>query len=97
MTVSSDLQFATDTDGTEKVAKDQAKLMTSESDGRILYTTDGSDVTLVKADYGTVKNLVSHNNETGLVEWNEKKYIRINDLWYQCKGSVQLIIRLYFH
>lgn len=90
LTVSSDLQFAANAAGTEKEAKDQAKLTTSESDGRILYTTDGSDVTLVKADYGTVKNLVSHNNETGLVEWNEKKYIRINDLWYQCKGSVQL-------
>ena len=72
MTVTSNLQFTANTDGIEKASNDQAKLTTSESDGRILYTTDGSDVTLVKADYGTVKNLVSHNNETGLVEWNEK-------------------------
>ncbi len=90
LTVTSELQFTANTDGTEKEAQDRAELTTGEQEGRILYTTDGTDVVLTKADYAVVKKLDSYKEKTGLAEEAGKKYIRINDVWYQCSDATQM-------
>lgn len=56
---------------------DQVTLKTTEANAQILYTTNGSRVTLKKTDAATAQS-------------GEGTYLQINGLWYECGEGVQI-------
>ena len=85
ITLTSSLQLANAAD----LKADKATLQTDETDGQILYTTNGKKVSLQKVPYSDTEKLKNHNEEQGMVTVDGKKYIRLNGLWYRCGDDVE--------
>lgn len=92
ITLTSSLQLANAAD----LKADKATLQTDETDGQILYTTNGKKVSLQKVPYSDTEKLKNHNEEQGMVTVDGKKYIRLNGLWYRCGDESEIMYRMLF-
>lgn len=72
---------------------DRVILSSSEDGGIIIYTTDGSEPTLRKVDdlalRVSLNSQVSGTSAVSMV-FEDKRYVRVNGLWYECGASAKL-------
>ena len=77
---------------TASASGDQVTLTTAQKDGRIFYTTDKTDIIFTKVTGTTLSdnlNSQAASYDGGLLTYSEKKYLRVNGLWYQCSAPTE--------